>query len=146
MFTMGSQYAMNAAFSQKNNPFLYFYSFPQIVSLGAFAFYPSFMSNGTYGLGGSANYQSISSIIGAQWDSYGGQFTFVPEKWPDNWYRRATPYNILNALSDSFNFIYPRNPIVPAFAQLGSGNFNATTALCDIYQNINSLIVSRPQA
>jgi hypothetical protein len=37
---MIQQYAANAAQSKKNNPYLYAFPFPQIVSLGAFVFYP----------------------------------------------------------------------------------------------------------
>ena len=90
--TMAKSYAQSAGFSKNNNPYLYYFPFPQIVSLGAFAFYPQFFSNGTYGAGGVANAKSILSIIGAQYDSKSGEFTYVPEKWPENWYRRATPY------------------------------------------------------
>ncbi|KAG9630152.1 hypothetical protein KCU64_g17175, partial [Aureobasidium melanogenum] len=49
MATMAQQYAKNADFSKQYNPYLYAFPFPQIVSLGAFAFYPNFFSNGTYG-------------------------------------------------------------------------------------------------
>ena len=42
--TMANQYAANARFSQQNNPFLYYFPFPSIVSLGAFVFYPNFFS------------------------------------------------------------------------------------------------------
>ena len=83
--TMGNHYAKSAAFSQKNNPYLYHFPFPSIVSLGAFVFYPNFFSNGTYGLGGVANYESISSIIGAKLNKKTGEFEYVPERvsWPD---------------------------------------------------------------
>ena len=77
---MGNQYAKSAKFSQNNNPYLYYFPFPSIVSLGAFVFYPNFFSNGTYGLGGVANYESISSIIGAKLDKKTGEFTYVPER------------------------------------------------------------------
>lgn len=44
---MAKQYAKIAAFAQQYNPYLYFFPFPSIVSLGAFAFYAQFFSNGT---------------------------------------------------------------------------------------------------
>lgn len=78
--TMGNQYAANAKFSQTNNPYLYYFPFPSIVSLGAFVFYPNFFSNGTYGAGGVANYESISSIIGAKLNKETGHFEYVPER------------------------------------------------------------------
>lgn len=77
---MGNQYAAGAQFSQKYNPYLYYFPFPSIVSLGAFVFYPNFFSNGTYGAGGVANYESISNIIGAQLNKKTGQFEYVPER------------------------------------------------------------------
>lgn len=37
---MGTQYQQLSMFSQKNNPYIYYFPFPLIVSVGAFAFYP----------------------------------------------------------------------------------------------------------
>jgi hypothetical protein len=136
---MGSQYAATAQFSKTYNPYLYYFPFPQIVSLGAFAFYPQFFSNGTYGAGGVANYESISSIIGAEYDKNTGNFKYVPERYPNNWYRRATPYGAVQVLTDAFLKIYPRNIIVPGASQVGTPNLNVNTLLCDIYQGINSI-------
>jgi hypothetical protein len=139
MNVMASHYARSATFSKENNPYLYYFPFPQIVSLGAFAFYPNFFSNGTYGAGGVANYKSIMSIIGAEYDQSTGEFKYVPERWPENWYRRATPYGAVQTLTDGFLQIYPRNIIVPGAAQVGTPNFSVQTLLCDIYQGINSI-------
>lgn len=136
---MTKQYAANAQFSKDNNPYIYYFPFPQIVSLGAFAFYPNFFSNGTYGAGGVANYESISSIVGAEYDSQTGDFKYVPERWPENWYRRATPYGAVQALTDGFLKIYPANVIVPGAAQVGTPNLSVETLLCDVYQGINSV-------
>jgi hypothetical protein len=139
MNVMGQHYGQSASFSKTYNPFLYYFPFPQIVSLGAFAFYPQFFSNGTYGAGGVPNYKSIMSIIGAEYDQSSGEFKYVPEKWPENWYRRATPYGAVQALTDAFLQIYPRNIIVPGVAQVGTPNLSVQTVLCDIYQGINSI-------
>lgn len=46
MDVMGSQYKANSELSQEKNPYLWYFPFPSIVSLGAFAFYPNFFSNG----------------------------------------------------------------------------------------------------
>lgn len=137
--TMGKSYAESAGFAKNNNPYLYYFPFPQIVSLGAFAFYPQFFSNGTYGAGGVANAKSILSIIGAQYDKTSGEFTYVPEKWPENWYRRATPYGAVQAITDAFLNIYPRNIIVPLAGQVGTANLSPQTILCDVYQGLNSI-------
>jgi hypothetical protein len=138
-FTMGvmaQQYAANSKFSQANNPYLYFVPFPQIVSLGAYAFYPNYLSNGTYGNGGVANYESISSIVGAKYDSSTGNFKYVPERWPENWYRRATPYGAVEAVTDAYTKIYTANIILPVdVAQL-----TTQVILCNIYQGINSAL------
>jgi len=137
--TMGQQYKANSKFSQKYNPYLYYFPFPSIVSLGAFVFYPNFFSNGTYGAGGVANYESISSIIGAQLNKNTGHFEYVPEKWPKNWYRRSTEYDAVQALTDALVYIYPQNIVGMPFGQLGTPNLNATTILCDAYQGFNSI-------
>lgn len=139
MQVMAQQYALNADFSKKNNPFLYAFPFPQIVSVAAFSFYPSFFSNGTFGAGGVPNYESVSSIIGAQLDKTTGEFKYVPEKWPENWYRRSYPYGAVQALTDGFTQIYPSNIVVPGVAQLGTANFNVTNVLCDVFQGIRSI-------
>ncbi|KAF2717526.1 hypothetical protein K431DRAFT_276765 [Polychaeton citri CBS 116435] len=141
METMGNQWAELAKFSQANNPYLYFFPFPSIVALGAFVFYPNFFSNGTYGQGGVANYESISSIIGAQYNEDTGEFIYVPERWPSQgWYRRSNPYGAVQALTDALTYIYPKYPVPMAIAQLGSENLNAQTVLCDVYQGLNSII------
>ncbi|KAF1358545.1 hypothetical protein EJ07DRAFT_179762 [Lizonia empirigonia] len=137
--TMGKSYAESAGFAKNNNPYLYYFPFPQIVSLGAFAFYPQFFSNGTYGAGGVVNAKSILSIIGAQYDKTSGEFTYVPEKWPENWYRRATPYGAVQAITDASLNIYPRNIIVPLAGQVGTANISPQTILCDVYQGLNSI-------
>lgn len=136
---MGSQYVANSKNSQENNPYLWYFPFPTIVSLGAFAFYPNFFANGTYGAGGVANYESISSIVGAKLNEDTGNFEYVPERWPENWYRRSTPYGATQALTDGFLNIYPRNPVPMPIAQLGTDNFNVQTILCDVYSGLNSV-------
>jgi hypothetical protein len=136
---MAKHYAKHADFSKKNNPYLYYFPFPQIVSVVAFNFYPRFFSNGTSEAGGVANYKSIMPIIGAEYDEKSGEFKYVPERFPENWYRRATPYGAVVALTEGFTEIYPRNIVVPAVAQIGTPNLSVKTVLCDVYQGINSI-------
>lgn len=137
--TMTQQFDAIASFSKQYNPYLYYFPFPSIVSFAAFAFYPNFFSNGTYGEGGVANYESISNIIGAQLDEKTGNFEYVPEKWPDNWYRRSFEYDAVTALTQGLE-IYLTNPVGMPFGQLGTANLNAQTILCDTYQGLNSII------
>jgi hypothetical protein len=139
MNVMAEHYAETAGFAKNYNPFLYYFPFPQIVSLGAFAFYPQFFSNGTYGAGGVPNYKSIMSIIGAEYNSTSKEFNYVPERWPENWYRRDSPYGAVQTVSDGFLQIYTRNIIVPGAAQVGTPNLSVQTLLCDIYQGVNSV-------
>jgi hypothetical protein len=136
---MARQYGANARFSQQNNPYLYYFPFPSIVSIAAFNFYPAFFSNGTYGLGGVANYESISSIIGAKLDKKTGNFEYVAERWPENWYRRAYPYGAVQALTDGFTGIYPADPVSMPIGQVGTPNLNATNILCDVYLGLSSV-------
>lgn len=120
-------YGANSRFSQQYNPWIYYFPFPSIVSVVAFNFYPEYFSNGTYGSGGVANYESISSIVGAQLNKKTGQFEYVPEvycdrrlcivkafandtlqRWPEQgWYRRDREYGAVEALADGFTRIYP---------------------------------------
>ncbi|KAF2084124.1 hypothetical protein K490DRAFT_76043 [Saccharata proteae CBS 121410] len=139
MSVMGQHFRLSAAFSKNQNPYLYYFPFPSIVSFVAFSFYPAFFSNGTFGAGGSANYESISSIIGARYDRETAHFEYVPERWPENWYRRDTEYDAVTALVDGLVHIYAKDPVGMPVAQLGTPNLNATTILCDIYQSINSI-------
>ncbi|KAF2681937.1 hypothetical protein K458DRAFT_444430 [Lentithecium fluviatile CBS 122367] len=79
---------------------------------------------------GVANYESISSIVGAQF--------------PNSWYRRATPYGAVQTLIDGFLTIYPRSIIVPGVAQVGHPNLSVQILLCDVYQGINSITPLAP--
>lgn len=113
--TQNCHYATTAKFAQTYNPFLYYFPFPSIVSVGAYVFYPNFFSNGTYGQGGVANWRSISSIIGAKYNNKTGEFEYVPERWPEEgWYRRSNPYGALQILTDGFLTLYPNVSLTPA--------------------------------
>jgi len=137
--TMAAHYADISKFSQANNPYIYYFPFPSIVSLGAFVFYPNFFSNGTYGAGGVANYESISSIVGFQYDEDTGNYMYVPEKWPENWYRRATPYGAVQVLAQVVEYLLPANFVGEPIGQLGTENLNVNTLLCDVVQGFNSI-------
>lgn len=137
---MAQQYAKNAKFSVANNPYLYYFPFPSIVSVVAYNFYPAFFSNGTYGLGGDPNMKSISSIVGWGDPNSDGTYTYIPERWPENWYRRSYPYGAVQALTEGFTQVYPLYPVPMPFAQLANpANLNLQTILCDVYQGINSI-------
>lgn len=140
---MGNHYAQYSKESQVNNPYLYYFPFPSIVSFVAYSFYSAYFSNGTYGAGGDPNYLSISNIVGAkQTTSSSGQveYEYVPERWPEQgWYRRDYEYGAVQALTDGLVNIYSRNPVPMAVAQLGTSNLNAQTLLCDVQQGIASV-------
>lgn len=133
---MTKHYAQSNSFSKNNNPYLYYFMFTQIVSLGALTFYPNFFFSGTYGAGELANYKSVMSITGAEYNDKTGEFKYVPENWPENWYRRATRYGTVQALIDAF---YHRTVVGPDAAEVSTPNLSVQTLLYDVHQGINSI-------
>jgi hypothetical protein len=140
--TANKFYAQNAALSVKNNPQLYFQGYTPIVILGEYPFYAAFMSNGTYNAGGQANYESLSSILGFSYDSATDKFSYVPERYPENWYRRSIPYDVASPdglvtnlaatfLAGSINLPNPLGALLTNPAQLPEIG-------CAIYQGITS--------
>ncbi|KAA1478315.1 Cloroperoxidase [Dentipellis sp. KUC8613] len=73
-------------------------------------------ANGTYGAGGVPNEASISSFLGAH-ALPDGRYEYVHERFPDNWYRRAEPLNIVEALEMIVDFLVSTN--VPFGANAG---------------------------
>jgi hypothetical protein len=65
---------------------------------------------------GVANYESISSLLGFQLDPLTGKFCYVPERIPDNWYRRAIPYTF----ADITKNLLPTYLTGPAVSSLSS--------------------------
>jgi hypothetical protein len=65
--------------SVATNPGFYFVPPSALIVMGATYFHPGFFSNGTIGAGGSANIASISSFVGAHFNS-DGSISYVPER------------------------------------------------------------------
>ncbi|KAH6647095.1 hypothetical protein BKA67DRAFT_525275 [Truncatella angustata] len=90
--------------SKAANSQFYFNLPSAAVVMGAYYFIPGFFSNGTIGAGGVANEASITSFYGAKptrknaWSDPDLTYTHVPERIPDNWYRRSTPMTVLEAV------------------------------------------------
>lgn len=84
-----------------------------------------FFSNGTYGSGGSANLASMSALMGYKVNE-DGSICSVPERFPENWYRRATPYGVLNGLIPGLIPTYAKYPLLPnpLSAVLNGGQIN----------------------
>lgn len=99
---MAQHFSAQADFAKTYNPTLYYVPFPLIVSVVAYNFYPRFFANGTNELGGVANYESISSIVGAKYDKKSGHFEYVPETFPPNWYRVSTIDMQISTLANVF--------------------------------------------
>ncbi|EUC40366.1 hypothetical protein COCMIDRAFT_41289 [Bipolaris oryzae ATCC 44560] len=57
----------------------------------------------------------------------------------ENWYRRDTPYGVVQTIADGFLAVYPRSIIVPGAAQVGTPNLSVQTVLYDMYQDLNSI-------
>ncbi|GAA6036391.1 hypothetical protein JCM8097_001698 [Rhodosporidiobolus ruineniae] len=131
-------YAENADLSLKNNPRLYFQAYTVVVILGEYPFIPNFFTNGTYGNGGVSNLESISSLMGYKIND-DGSICYVPERFPDNWYRRATPYGVANGLIPGLPTTLAANPKLlpnPLSAIFASGEINQIG--CAIYQGLQS--------
>jgi hypothetical protein len=70
--------------------------------------------------GGPPDLATISSFFGAKSDGNGG-WTHVPERIPDNWFSRATPYTGVD-VTEEILAQYLANPV--AFGgNVGKGNF-----------------------
>ncbi|GAA5853084.1 hypothetical protein JCM8547_000195 [Rhodosporidiobolus lusitaniae] len=130
-------FAQNADITLATNSQQYYQAYTVIVILGEYPFIPNFFSNGTYGAGGTANLESISSLMGYQINK-DGSICYVPERFPENWYRRSTPYGVKDLIAGlpttqlaAPNFL--PNPINSLFA---SGDLNQIG--CELYQGIQS--------
>ena len=81
--------------------------------------------------GGAPDLATISSFFGAKSDGNGG-WTHVPERIPDNWFNRATPYTTLDVTKEILAQ-YLANP-VGFGGNVGKGNFvglNLGTSIVD---------------
>jgi len=70
--------------------------------------------------GGPPDLATIASFFGAKADGNGG-WTHVPERIPDNWFNRATPYTGVDVVAEILAQ-YVANP-VPFGGNVGQGNF-----------------------
>jgi hypothetical protein len=70
--------------------------------------------------GGPPDLATIASFFGAKADGNGG-WTHVPERIPDNWFNRATPYTGTDVVAEILAQ-YVANP-VPFGGNVGQGNF-----------------------
>ncbi|KAF2790740.1 hypothetical protein K505DRAFT_409633 [Melanomma pulvis-pyrius CBS 109.77] len=113
------------AASKAANKQFYFNLPSSAVVMGAYYFIPGFFSNGTIGAGGVANEASITSFYGAKptrqgaWKDPSLTYTHVPERIPENWYRRATPMTIPEAVAGILDvYLYAK----PAMGGGGADN------------------------
>ncbi|EMD36869.1 heme-thiolate peroxidase [Gelatoporia subvermispora B] len=86
------------------NPTFYLLPLQGPLNVIAKTFIPAFFSNGTYGAGGVPNEASISAFFGAELLP-NGSFTAVPERFPDNWYRRGTPFQLSDAFEATLDLL-----------------------------------------
>jgi hypothetical protein len=70
--------------------------------------------------GGQPDLDTIATFFGAVSDGNGG-WNHVPERIPDNWFNRATPYTLVDVV-DEILAQYVENP-VPFGGNAGQGNF-----------------------
>ncbi|CAF1134175.1 unnamed protein product [Adineta steineri] len=144
---MTQQYAQNADYSKTNNPYLSYSIISLIGSVGAHIFYPYLFSNGTYEVGGTPDYTSISNIVGAKLVTTNNDYDFeyVPERWPEinnsagkPWYRRGIEFDLAAAVA-IIPEVYAANPVFLNFGQVGTSNLTPQTIACDIYEQILQL-------
>lgn len=134
------------AASKAANKQFYFNLPSSAVVMGAYYFVPGFFSNGTIGAGGVANEASITSFYGAKptrknaWNDPTLTYTHVPERIPENWYRRGTPMTIAEAAAGILDvYLYAKPPMGGAGADqsfvLGPADLpNSPTAFsCFLY-------------
>ncbi|OCH90908.1 Cloroperoxidase [Obba rivulosa] len=124
--------------SVQTNPTFHFVPITGVLVIGAKAFISEFFSNGTYGDGGVPNEESISSFFGAQLLP-NGSYEFIPERFPDNWYRRGTPFGLVNAIDEILDFYLTRD--IGFGANAGAVNSFVPLDLGAI-TNVNSLAAS----
>jgi hypothetical protein len=99
---------------------------------------PNFFANGTYGAGGVANYESMSALLGMS-TSEDGTICYVPERFPDNWYRRATPYGVADLVA-GLGPTYLTGPelLLPNPIGVLQNPGQASEIGCAIYQGVTS--------
>lgn len=79
--------------------------------------------------GGGPDFATISTFFGAK-DNGDGTYSHVPERIPDNWFSRASPYTLLD-VNNEINAMYLQNPVLFG-ANVGYKNFlalNTTTGI-----------------
>ena len=96
------------------------------------------MANGTSGAGGVANYESVSSIYGFSTNE-DGTICYVPERFPENWYRRATPYGVADLVA-GLAPTYLSGPELTLPNPIGvlQNTGQASEIGCAIYQGVTS--------
>ncbi|GAA6064213.1 hypothetical protein JCM10212_003822 [Sporobolomyces blumeae] len=130
-------YAENAKLSLDENSRLYFQAYTIVVVLGEYPFIPNFFSNGTYASGGVANLESISSIMGYKVND-DGSVCYQPERFPDNWYRRATPYGTADGLIPGLVPTYAAYPLLPNPLQAALKGGDVGQIGCELIQGLRS--------
>lgn len=66
-----------------------------------------------------------------------GSICYVPERFPDNWYRRATPYGVANLVA-GLPGTYLSGPTLPNPAGILQNPGQAPEIGCAIYQGLTS--------
>ncbi|GAA5992142.1 hypothetical protein JCM10908_001785 [Rhodotorula pacifica] len=130
--TLNKLFDQNSQLSIENNPKYYANGFTLVVILAAYPIIPEFFSNGTYGAGGVSGLSSIAPLMGFDIQN-DGTICAVPERIPDNWYRRATPWGVANVVANAPGTLLAGNTLPsPLSTIIASGNTNEIG--CQLYQ------------
>ncbi|GAA5893869.1 hypothetical protein JCM5296_004623 [Sporobolomyces johnsonii] len=90
-------FGQNAKETLANDPTFYVHAHTLVVIMAEYSLIPELYANGTLGNGGVANYDSIAPLMGFQTNP-DGSVCAVPERFPPHWYRRATPYGLVDGV------------------------------------------------
>ncbi|GAA97831.1 uncharacterized protein L969DRAFT_77894 [Mixia osmundae IAM 14324] len=134
-------FGINSKESIAYNPRLYFQAYTIVVVLGEYPFLPNFFSNGTYGAGGDSNFESLAPLMGYTIDNATQQICYQPERFPDNWYRRTTPYGVaqlVEGLVPTYLAAGKNLPLPNPLGALLQNNAQTSEITCAVYQGIFS--------
>ncbi|GAA5893865.1 hypothetical protein JCM5296_004622 [Sporobolomyces johnsonii] len=105
-------YGQNARLSLANNPTSVWQAHTIVVTLAEYGLITEFFANGTLGDGGVANYDSVAPFMGFQTNN-NGTVCAVFEHFPKNWFRRSTPYGLVDGVLANLVPTFLSGPLLP---------------------------------
>ncbi|CEQ41507.1 SPOSA6832_03225, partial [Sporobolomyces salmonicolor] len=100
-------YGQNARLSLANNPTSVWQAHTIVVTLAEYGLITEFVGNG-----GVANYDSVAPFMGFE-TSNNGTVCAVFEHFPKNWFRRSTPYGLVDGVVGNLVPTFLSGPLLP---------------------------------